>query len=216
MGENVRELRILIADEQPIVRQGLRHVIEANSAWSVCGETADGNEAIAIALREEPDIAVIALSIPDAGGISVTRRIVETGSVTRILLYGGREGGAQVAAGLAAGASGYVLGTDSPQDVRAAIASLAARRRYLSPIVRSLLREIRSHGDANGAAAFTTREREVTQLIAAGQSNRQIAQALGKSIKTIESHRASAMRKAGVNCVAQLVLFAVKHQMAEV
>lgn len=212
----MHQLRILIADQQPMLRQGFRQVVEANDRWSVVGETGSCDEAVSLAAANSADIAVVSLSLPGDGGIAVTRKIVETGIPTRVLLYGGHAKADQIAAGMAAGASGYVLDCETASDVRDAIASLGRRQPYLSSRTRSLLDGLCGADGMDAPETFTRRERQVVEMIAAGQSNRQIAETLGKSVKTIESHRTAAMRKAGVNCVAQLVVFAIKHNLIEI
>lgn len=212
----MRNLKILVADEQPVVRQGIRHLVESRPQWDVCGEAGNGDEALAVAFDTLPDVAVMAVSLPGSNGITVTRRIVEAGLETRVLLYSNHNDDKTIADGLAAGARGYVLKSDNLEHVENAIEALGARRKYFSPSVTELMEEAWSGNGANSSLkSFTVRELEVTQLIAEGLSNRLIAERLGRSIKTVESHRTAVMRKAGVRSTAGLVRFAIKHRIAE-
>lgn len=102
----MRNLKILVADEQPVVRQGIRHLVEARPQWDVCGEAGNGDEALAVAFDTLPDVAVMAVSLPGSNGITVTRRIVEAGLETRVLLYSNHNDDKTIADGLAAGARG--------------------------------------------------------------------------------------------------------------
>ena len=138
-------LRILIADDHEIVRRGVREVIAVHSGWELCGEAADGQEALAIATREQPDVAVLDVSLPIIGGLALTRRIRQESPATSVLLFSMHDDEETVTGGLAAGARGYLLKTDSEQHLEAAISALGARRPYFSPFVSELLLEAAVH-----------------------------------------------------------------------
>ncbi len=209
-------LRILIADDHEIVRKGVRDTIEDHPGWEVCAEAADGQEALNLALREKPDIAVLDVSLPIINGVALTRRLHKEAPGIRILLFTMHDDDETVSTGLAAGARGYVLKSDSESHLEAAISALGANRLYFSsPVSELLLDAALNERKRSRLETFTMRELEVAQLIAEGNANKQIARHLNISVKTVESHRAAAMRKAGVRTAAELVRFAIKHNLIQ-
>jgi len=209
-------LRIMIADDHDLLRKGVRDVIEGHVGWEVCGEASDGQQALELALREKPDVAVLDVSLPIMNGVALTRRLRQECPTTRVLLFTMHDDDETVGGGLAAGARGYILKTDSEQHLEAAISALGANRPYFSSFVSELLLDAAVNDRKRSRLeSFTVRELEVAQLIAEGNSNKQIARALGISIKTVESHRAAAMRKAGVRTAAEFVRFAIKHNLIQ-
>jgi DNA-binding NarL/FixJ family response regulator len=207
-------LRILIADDHEIVRRGVREIVESHPGWEVCGEAADGQAALDLAASEQPDVAVLDVSLPILNGIVVTRRMRQESPQTNVLLFTMHDDDETVSGGLAAGARGYLLKSDSEQNLEAAISALGANRPYFSSFVSELLLEAAVHDRKRSRLeSFTMRELEVAQLIAEGNSNKQIARLLSISVKTVESHRAAAMRKAGVRTAAEFVRFAIKHNL---
>ena len=209
-------LRILIAEHHEIVRKRVRRVIEGRLGWAVCAEAADGQEALDLAFQEKPDVAILAVSLPLLNGVALTGRLLQEQPGTRVLLFTKHDDDETVNGGLTAGARGYVLKTDSEQHLEAAIAALGSNRSYFSPVVSERLLEAATN-DRKGSRleSFTIREREVGQLIAEGHSNKQIARLFGISIKTVESHRSAAMRKSGAHSAAELVRFAIKHNLIQ-
>lgn len=207
-------LRILIADDHEIVRRGVRDVIEAHPDWEVCAEAADGEAAYNLAVAEQPDVAILDVSLPILGGVVLTRRLRQDSPGTRVLLFTMHDDEETVSGGLAAGARGYLLKTDSEQHLEAAISALGARKPYFSAFVSELLLQAAVNGRKRSRLeSFTVRELQVAQLIAEGNSNKQIARWLDISVKTVESHRAAAMRKAGVRTAAEFVRFAIKNNL---
>jgi DNA-binding NarL/FixJ family response regulator len=209
-------LRILIADDHEIVRKGVRDVIEAHPGWEVVGEAADGQTALDMALKERPDVAVLDVSLPVLNGVALTRRLKQECPKVNVLLFTMHDDDETVSGGLAAGARGYILKTDSERYLEAAISALGANRPYFSSFVSELLLDAAINDRKRSRLeSFTVRELEVAQLIAEGNSNKQIARLLNISIKTVESHRAAAMRKAGVRTAAEFVRFAIKHNLIQ-
>jgi DNA-binding NarL/FixJ family response regulator len=209
-------LRVLIADDHDLLRKGVRDLIEGHVGWEVCGEASDGQRALELALCEKPDVAVVDVSLPIMNGVALTRRLRQECPTTRVLLFTMHDDGETVNDGLAAGARGYLLKTDSEQHLEAAISAVGANRPYFSSIITDLLVEAALNGrEGSRLASFTNRELEVAQLLAEGNSNKQIAHALGISVKTVESHRATAMRKAGVRTAPEFVRFAIKHNLIQ-
>jgi len=209
-------LRILVADDHEIVRKGVRNVIEGHPGWEVCAEAADGQQALELTLQERPDIAILDVSLPLLNGVALTRRIHKECPGVRILLFTMHDDDETVTTGLAAGARGYLLKSDSESHLEAAISALGANRPYFSASVSELLLDAAvNERRRSRLESFTTRELEVAQLIAEGNNNKQIARRLNVSIKTVESHRAAAMRKAGVRTAAEFVRFAIKHNLIQ-
>ena len=207
---------ILAADDHEIVRKGVRDVIQAHPGWEVCGEAKDGQEALDIALVEKPDIAVLDVSLPILNGVALTRRLHKECPNVKVLLFTMHDDDETVGSGLAAGARGYILKSDSELNLEAAISALGANRPYFSSLVSELLLDAALNDRKRSRLeSFTVRELEVAQLIAEGNSNKQIARQLEISIKTVESHRAAAMRKAGVRTAAEFVRFAIKHNLIQ-
>src|SRR4051794_27104768 len=209
-------LRILIADDHEIVRKGVRDVIESHPGWEVCAEASDGQQALELALLHKPDIVVLDVSLPILNGLALTRRLSKECPRTRVLLFTMHDDDDTVNSGLAAGARGYVLKSDSEANLEAAISALNANRLYFSsPVSELLLDAALNERKQSRLESFTIRELEVAQLIAEGNSNKQIARLLDISIKTVESHRAAAMRKADVRSAAEFVRFAIKHHLIQ-
>ncbi len=209
-------LRILIADDHEIVRRGVRQIVEAHPGWEVCGEAADGQSALNMAIQEKPDVVVLDVSLPVMNGIAVTRRLRQDAPQTKVLLFTMHDDDETVSAGLSAGARGYLLKMENEQLLEAAISALGANRPYFSSVVSELLLDAAVHDRRKSRLeSFTNRELEVAQLISEGNSNKHIARLLSLSVKTVESHRAAAMRKAGVHTTAEFVRFAIKQKLIQ-
>lgn len=207
-------LRIILADDHEIVRRGVRETVASQAGREVVGEAPDGESAYDLAMMLKPDIAILDVSLPRMNGITLTRRLKQDAPDVSVLLFTMHDDDETVNEGLAAGAKGYILKTDTEQHLGAAISAIGARRPYFSPWVSELLLEGLARGPRRSRLqAFTTRELEVAQLIAEGEGNRAIAQQLGISIKTVETHRASAMRKAGVKSAGEFVRFAIRQNL---
>ena len=207
-------LRVLIADDHALIRRGVRGVVERQLGWEVCGESGHGSEVLAIAQEQRPNVVVLDVSLPGLNGIAVTRQIRSALPATEVLLFTMHDDDETIASGLAAGARGYVLKSEGETQLVAAISALAVHRPYFSPTVAEALLEAPVHERKKSRLkSFTLRELEVARLITEGGSNKQIARNLGVSIKTVETHRAAAMRKAGVHTAAEFVRFVIKHKL---
>jgi DNA-binding NarL/FixJ family response regulator len=209
-------LRVLIADDHELIRRGVRDVVESHPGWEVCGEARDGKEALDMAFKERPDVMVLDISLPTMNGLGVTRRLHQDLPSVAVLLYTMHDEDDTISGGLAAGARGYLLKTDSAANLESAISCLGARRPFFSSSVSEFLLDAAVNDRKRSRLeSFTMRELEVAQLIAEGNSNKQIARQLARSIKTVESHRAAAMRKAGVRSAAEFVRFAIKQNLIQ-
>ncbi|MFZ4164461.1 response regulator [Brevundimonas sp. NPDC058933] len=209
-------LRVLIADDHEIVRRGVRDVVESHLGWEVCAEASQGDQVLELAKELRPHVIVLDVSLPGLNGVSVTRQVRTLLPATEVLLFTMHDDDETISGGLAAGARGYILKSEGERQLLAAISALGAHRPYFSPAVSEMLLDAALHDRKKSRLeSFTLRELEVGQLIAEGGSNKQIARQLDISIKTVESHRAAAMRKAGVRTAAEFVRFAIKHHLIE-
>jgi DNA-binding NarL/FixJ family response regulator len=207
-------LRVLIADDHEIVRHGVRDLVSGHAGWEVCGEAADGQDAVALALKTQPNVAVLDVGLPRLNGVTATRLIRKGSPRTRVLLFTMHEDEETVYEALAAGARGYLLKTEGDQQLEEAIAALGAGRPYFSSAVTQFLLDASlTERKRSLLESFTTRELEVAQLIAEGYSNKSIARQLAISVKTVESHRAAVLRKAEVHTAAEFVRFAIRHNL---
>ena len=211
-------LRILIVDDYEVVRRGIRTLIEGQPGWEICGEANTGPAAVDAAARLEPDLVILDLGLPELHGLEVTRRIRHRRPETEVLVLTMHASEELIRQVLRAGAHGYVLKSDAGEHLIAAVRSL---ERHM-PFLTSRVTEVVLDGFLRGAAedgtpgeTLTPREREVLQLVAEGRSSKNIAGRLGVTVKTVESHRASLMRKLHLRTVADLVRYAVRNGLVE-
>jgi DNA-binding NarL/FixJ family response regulator len=212
------EVRILLVDPHAIVREGLRLLIESRAGLVVVGEAADGQKAVEIASRLRPDIVVTELLLPRLSGLEAARHILKADSRTGVLILSVRDSRTAVEEALRAGVSGYVLKSSSPKELIEAIEVVRDGESFLSPTVTHHLVDAVAHptdGVHSSLSQLTHREREVLQLIAEGNSSKEVATLMGVSLKTVESHRSSLMTKLGIHKVASLVRFAIREGLIE-
>jgi DNA-binding NarL/FixJ family response regulator len=203
---------ILVADDHQIVRQGLKRLLSKRGDFAIVAEASDGEQAVEIASRQQPDVVLMDISMPRLSGIDATRRIA-AGGRTKVLALSMHDAQSYVEEALRAGASGYVHKNASAEDLFSAIDAVRTGESYLSPTVtQQVVDAIARPGDrpSSAVSALTQREREVLKLIADGLSSKEIAAQLGVSLKTIESHRANLMDKLDIHKVSGLVRFAVR------
>src|SRR3990172_1404607 len=205
--------RILIADDHEVVRSGLRRILESQPKWEVVGEALDGREAIANALELKPDIAVLDYALPSVNGIEVTRQIRARLSRTEVLIFTMHYNETLIRDLLAAGARGFLLKSDASRFLLAAIESLAQHKPFFTAKVSEALLDSFLKRPDHAQFALTPRERGVVQLIAEGNSNKQIASVLNISIKTVEAHRSAVMRKLNLSSSASLVRYAIRNEI---
>src|SRR6516165_8719344 len=208
-------IRILIADDHDVVRSGLRHLIEAQPNWQVVAEAGDGKEAVQKALETKPDVAVIDYSLPLINGLEATRQIRFAQPRTEVLIFTMYDNESLIQELLKVGARGYLFKTDARHHLICAIEALAAHKPFFTTkVLESLLDSFLARPTQEGSA-LPHRERGVVQLIAEGYTNKQIAGLLGISFKTVETHRASVMRKLNLSSTTQLVRYAIRNQIVE-
>ena len=207
-------VRILLADDHKIVRDGLRALIEKESQMEVVGEAQDGREALKLIRQLAPDVVILDIGMPGLNGIETASEIAAEHPKTRIIGLSMHSDRRFVSEMLKAGASGYLLKDCAFEELACAIRAVIADEIYLSPkIAGVVLDDYVSHltgGRGEAQPTLTHREREVLQLLAEGESTKQIALALGVSSKTVETHRQHIMQKLGVFSVAELTKYAVR------
>lgn len=217
----MKTLRILLADDHDIVREGLRMLLGAQEHWQVCGEATTGREAVDMATQLKPDIIVLDLSMPELNGLEATRQIRKILPESEILILTMHDSETLASDALAAGARGFLLKTDTRHQLIPAITTLATHQPFFTPKVSALLLNVFLHPETRLANAsdpskrLTPREREVVQLIAEGKTSKDIAVRQGLSVKTVEAHRANIMHKLGVRSASELVLYAVRNQIIQ-
>jgi DNA-binding NarL/FixJ family response regulator len=208
--------RILIADDHEVVRSGLRAILEAHEGWEVVAEACDGKEAISKAIETKPDVAIIDYSLPMMNGVEATRQIRARVPAAEVLIFTMHDTDVLIGELLEAGARGYLLKSDAKQYLIAAVESLAGHRPFFTGrISEQLLDSFLSKHRTKTDTPLSPRERIVVQLIAEGRSNREMSEILSLSVKTIETHRAAAMRKLNVTSTAAIVRYAVRNKLVE-
>jgi DNA-binding NarL/FixJ family response regulator len=212
-------VRILIADDHEIVRRGIAAQISQRADWEVIAEATNGRDAVALALRLKPALIVLDLSMPELNGLAAASQIVAALPEARVLILTVHESEQVVREVLAAGARGYILKSDAGRILMAALDTLLAGGSFFTPkvgkmVVDGYLRNPASP-EASGAGVFSAREREIVQLLAEGKSNKEVAAALGITVKTAETHRGNIMRKGGFGSLADLVRYAIRNHIIE-
>jgi DNA-binding NarL/FixJ family response regulator len=210
-------LQILVADDHALLRKGLRDLLEAHPGWQVCGEAVDGREAVDLAEKLRPDVTVVDLLMPELNGIEATRRIRGVSPGTAVLVLAGGYSERIEEECLSAGARGFVLKSSSEDRVIAAIEALVRGETFFVREASRCCGEPTTQAARLQAAAacLTSREIEITQLLAEGKTNWCIGTILGISVRTVETHRANVMRKLGLQSVVELVHYAVRNLMVE-
>lgn len=214
----MKGVRILIADDHEIVRHGLRRLLEAQPGWQVCGEAANGREAVAKARDLKPEVAVLDFGMPELNGAEAARQILKESPRTEVLVLTMHDAEHLVREVAAAGARGYVLKSDASRDLVAAVQALLDHKIFLSPGVSKLVVEgyLRGSEIETPADRLTSREREIVQLVAEGKSNKEISTSLDISIKTVEAHRSSLMHKLNLSSISELVHYAIRNKIVDV
>ena len=208
-------IRILVADDHAIVRQGIRAVLEQDPSYDVIGEAADGGEVIVAVDEHAPDVVVLDVNMPDMSGLEVTKRLRENARDCRILILSMHDDPEYVLQALRSGADGYILKDAGPAEVREAVRDVHEGREHLSDRVThqlsvALRAELEADKQRGRLEQLTPREREVLIEVAKGLTSREIGEAFGISPRTVETHRERVMAKLRINSVAGLTRFVLE------
>lgn len=216
-----KKLRIFIADDHDIVREGTRAVIKRQPGWEVCGLAANGRDAVAKASELKPDIVILDMTMPQLNGLDAAIQIKQQTPSTEILMFTAHESDDVIRKAFAAGVKSFISKTEAYHLLIDAIQSLAEHKPFFTEKVSAVLfSNIAKHPDGKGDGAepgqpLSGREREIVLLIADGKSNKEVADALGISVRTAETHRASILRKLNVDSVAGVVRYAIRNHFIE-
>ncbi len=211
-------LRILIADDHEVAREGIRSVLESHAEWEVCAEAQDGREAVEYAGKLKPDIFLLDIGMPNLNGLDAARQILAVAPDARILILTVHDAEQVVREVLAAGARGFLLKSDAGRDLVAAVEALQQGRTFFTSKVEQMMVDgyLHPQEEASGQCVLTPREREVIQLVAEGKTTKEVATALNLSVKTAETHRTNLMRKLDLHSVADLTLYAVRNGIVQI
>jgi len=217
--DSMKSTRILIADDHDLVRQGMRSIFQGEPEWVVCGEATTGREALTMALDLKPDLIVLDVALPEMNGIDVARHVRRDLPSAAVLIVTMHDSDQIVQDAMDAGAKGLVLKAEAGRTLADAVRAIVSGREFFSARVhRAAGREI-IDGDPRlhhrKPALLTSREREVLQLLAEGQANKEVATALGITTKTAETHRARIMAKLEVHSMSELVRYAIRNSIIQ-
>ena len=209
------KIRILLADDHAVVRQGFKMILAAQADMEIVGEAGNGREAVSLAETLNPDVIVMDVAMPELNGIEATRRLGDSSPRTRVLALSMHKDSVYVREILRAGARGYLLKDSGDADLINAVRVIAKGEGYISPAVSdAVLTDYRKHV-TDPLDLLTSREREVLQHIAEGKTNKEIATALNLSVYTVEAHRGRIMEKLNLHSTGELVRFALRNGLID-
>lgn len=214
--------RILVVDDHEVVRLGIRSLLEGHEGWNVCGEAADGREALQKTAQLLPDLVILDLGMPRLNGLDAARQILRNNPRQRILILTSSDSELMMREALALGVRGFLLKSDPGCDLVAATEALQRGRIFFTSRMAELMlagylkADRDGSGEVTSRSALTAREREILQLIAEGNSTKEVATILALSVKTAETHRSNLMRKLRLHSVSDLVLYAVRNKIVRV
>jgi two-component system response regulator NreC len=211
----MKRIRILLADDHAVVRQGFKMILGAQTDMEIIGEAGNGRDAVELAESLRPDIIVMDVAMPELNGIEATRRLAASLPHTRIVALSMHKDSVYVREILRAGARGYLLKDSGAADLVSAVRAVASGEGYISPAVSSsVLDDYRRHV-TNPVDLLTSREREVLQMLAEGKTNKEIAGILNLSVYTVDAHRGRIMEKLNLHSINELVRFAVRNGLID-
>ena len=211
----MKRIRILLADDHAVVRQGFKMILSAQTDMEIVGEAGNGREAVELAEKLRPDVVVMDVAMPELNGIEATRRLGSSVPHTRVVALSMHKDSVYVREILRAGARGYLLKDSVAADLVSAIRAVANGEGYISPAVsNAVLDDYRRHV-TNPIDLLTSREREVLQMLAEGKTNKEIAGVLNLSVYTVDAHRGRIMEKLNLHSINELVRFAVRNGLID-
>ncbi len=214
----MRAFRILVVDDYEVLRLGIRALLAGHEGWEVCGEAANGREALDKAAQIKPDLVILDLSMPRLNGLDAARQMLRGNPAPQILVLTDFESERAMREALEIGVRGFLLKSDPGRDLVAAVEALQQSRTFFTSRMTNMLLDgyLKADGDLWKKEevclpGLTIREREVTQLLAEGNSTKEVAQILDLSVKTAETHRSNIMRKLRLHSISEVVLYAVRN-----
>ncbi len=218
MRNMARQIRILLADDHAVVRDGLRALLERQSDMAVVAEAGDGRECVQMAENHLPDVVLMDVAMPEMNGIEAARRIIAASPKTGVVMLSMHQDESYVLRSLKAGAKGYLLKDSPREDVLSAVRAASEGRSFLSRKVSRMLqedyvRQLESRGLDDSYELLTGREREILQLLAEGKANKDVAHLLNISLTTVETHRGHILQKLSLHSTAELILYAVRKRI---
>jgi len=216
-------LRVVVADDHEVVRKGLRSILEEQPGWEVTGEASDGREAVDNVKSLRPDVSVVDVGMPGLNGLEATRQMLRNDPQTRVLILTMHESDPLIREVLDAGARGYLLKSDASRDLVSAVDAIRKNKTYFTARVAQMVLDGYLDKKPRAAAVesdvptsrLTPRQREIVQLLAEGKSSKEVAVALGLSVKTAETHRANIMRRLNCHSVSELVRYAIRNNIIQ-
>jgi DNA-binding NarL/FixJ family response regulator len=212
----VHNLRLVVADDHPLMRRGISDLLEAEPGWEVVAKASNGREAIDAVSKCKPDVLVIDLAMPELNGLTATREILRLFPELGVVLLTMHNTDQSVREVLESGARGYVLKSDAEQDLIAAVKAVAAGKPFFTAniteiVLKGYLNRTANSEPAKALSGLTTRERQVVQLLVEGKGNKDVALAMHLSVKTVEAHRSNINRKLAIRSTSDLVRYAVRN-----
>ena len=211
----MKQIRILLADDHTIMRNGLRLLLERQPGFQVIGEAADGRETVEMTETLRPDVVVLDVAMPNLNGIEAARQIAAKLPAIAVVILSMHSDESYVLRALKAGARAYLLKDSAESDLIGAIKAVTEGKAFFSPAISKMLvddyvRRLQQRGVDDSYELLTTREREILQLVAEGKSNKDVANLLSLSLYTVETHRGNIMQKLNLHSVPELILYAVR------
>jgi len=216
----VKTLRILLADDHKVVRQGTRALLSTVPEWEIVGEADNGRDAVSLTSELKPDIVILDIGMPELNGLDATRQIKKKLPDTEVLIFTGQETEELVHDVFDSGARSYIMKTDAADHLIDALKALSEHKHFFTSRISEIVfaRYIQGKKTVEGApekSRITDREREIVQLLAEGKSSKEIATILGISVRTVETHRAAIMKKLGLKSFSELIRYAVRNKIIE-
>jgi len=212
--------RILVADDHPIFRFGLSSLLGSHESWEVCGEAADGRDAVEKCRQLKPDLLILDICLPKLNGLDTARQILKHNPAQAILILTAVDSEQVIRDCLEAGVRGWVFKSDGTQDLTTAVEALQRRKSIFSSRVSDLImdgyKRHRVDPDAAKMPKLSPREREVVQLVSEGKASKEVAAILNVTLATAETHRSNILRKLKLHSIAELVLYAVRNEIVHV
>jgi DNA-binding NarL/FixJ family response regulator len=211
----MNRVRILLADDHTVMRNGLRLLLERQPNLQVVGEAADGRQAVALSESAKPDVVIMDIGMPNLNGMEATRQIVNHNPRTAVAILSMHSDESYVIRAFRAGARAYLLKDSAEADLLAAVRTLTEGKSFFSPAISKILgedymRQLESRGGEDTNELLTNREREILQLVAEGRTNKEVANMLNLSLYTVETHRTHILQKLNLHSVPELILYAVR------